>query len=703
MLAELIVSVTLLGGVVGCWLAGSAWRRREVPGATSFAIFAAGHGLWGLTYAMVLASSDPSVTLALYDIVALLAMSAAYAWLFFVLEYTGRTEWLSGWRLVAFWSIPVANAVVYLTNSIHGLVLVDLRVESAAGLTFPVFEAGTGMLVQLLSVYAALVLGFALLGSFLFRSRNLYRTQTATILAAVGFVVIVNFTWVGSIGWEGTIDPTPIGYALAGLVIWWSLFRYDFLDISPLVADTLIEAMEDPIVVIDDEGTLVDRNQRASEQFDLSPTDIGEPVPSSLAPAIEAADRDDVVRTPDGAVFHPAVTLLADHHDEVRGKLFVFRDVTVQHRRAQRLQALLEGARDLIDAGSEVELAEITITTAEAVLDEPFAAVFCDADAESELALAAVTDDLAAAIDGQPRVTDGPIWGAYRDGAATRIGPATALPIADGCAYPLGDRGVVVVGTPAGSLSDDEERFAETLALTAAAALERTINERSLEEKRAALEARNEDLDAYASLISHDLRNPLHTAAGYVELLQAEIDAPELETVAQLHDRMERLIDDALDMARYGDESVHPRSVALTTLADRAWESAGWAGGDLVVASEVTLEADPSQLQTALENLVRNAQEHAGETATVTVDADPATGRLVVDDDGPGIDPDDREKVFERGVSTSRTGTGFGLSIVAQIASAHGWGLSVSESPAGGARFVFEDVAIHEPTDAADE
>ncbi len=67
-----------------------------------------------------------------------------------------------------------------------------------------------------------------------------------------------------------------------------------------------------------------------------------------------------------------------------------------------------------------------------------------------------------------------------------------------------------------------------------------------------------------------------------------------------------------------------------------------------------------------------------------------------VEDDGPGIPEADRESVFEAGFSTANEGNGFGLAIVQQIAEAHGWTVTVSESEAGGARFEFTGI---EPVD----
>ncbi|KPN29215.1 sensory histidine kinase AtoS [Halolamina pelagica] len=93
-----------------------------------------------------------------------------------------------------------------------------------------------------------------------------------------------------------------------------------------------------------------------------------------------------------------------------------------------------------------------------------------------------------------------------------------------------------------------------------------------------------------------------------------------------------------------------------------------------------------------LENLIRNAVEHGGSDVTVTI-GDLVDGFYVADD-GPGIPEPDRANVFEAGYSTTQDGTGFGLNIVHEIASAHGWDVRVRDADGGGARFEFTDVDV---------
>ena len=216
----------------------------------------------------------------------------------------------------------------------------------------------------------------------------------------------------------------------------------------------------------------------------------------------------------------------------------------------------------------------------------------------------------------------------------------------------------------------------------------RDVSERKRREE--ALKQKNERLEEFASIVSHDLRNPLSVARGRLDLAREECDSEHLANVARAHERMETLIDDLLTLARDGESVEETERVALGDLARECWEGVETADATLRVDADRAVRADRSRLRQVLENLVRNAVEHAG--ADVTVAVGDVDGGFYVADDGPGIPESEREAVFEAGYSTNDGGTGFGLEIVEAVATAHGWDVRVTESADGGARFEFTGV-----------
>ena len=225
--------------------------------------------------------------------------------------------------------------------------------------------------------------------------------------------------------------------------------------------------------------------------------------------------------------------------------------------------------------------------------------------------------------------------------------------------------------------------------------------------------AREERLSEFASVVSHDLRNPLNVVQGRLSLALETNDVGHLDAAAGAADRMEQLIEDLLTLARQGDAVGSVERIDVATAGEGAWENVDTVGATLELAGTATVDADPERLRELLENLFRNAVEHGVyqhsatydaisrrppdgsnlrdltvTVGTMSADGDATTGFYVADD-GPGISPEHREKVFERGYTTAKGGTGFGLAIVEDIATAHGWSVQATESETGGARFEF--------------
>ncbi|WP_435320536.1 ATP-binding protein [Haloarchaeobius sp. TZWSO28] len=217
----------------------------------------------------------------------------------------------------------------------------------------------------------------------------------------------------------------------------------------------------------------------------------------------------------------------------------------------------------------------------------------------------------------------------------------------------------------------------------------------------------NAHLQTVAGVLSHDLRNPISVAVGYLDELE-DRQASQSTLVSGLRsclERMQRIIDDALVLAREADiDELEP--VHLDVAAMKAWRYVEVDGATLEVDNSMQLMADPSLLDNLFENLFRNSVEHgsqsivaanscgceSSETMTIRVGALPDGTGFYVEDDGPGIPEAQREEVFETGFTTGGSdNTGLGLTIVSNVADAHGWTVDVADASPG-ARFEFRGV-----------
>lgn len=216
------------------------------------------------------------------------------------------------------------------------------------------------------------------------------------------------------------------------------------------------------------------------------------------------------------------------------------------------------------------------------------------------------------------------------------------------------------------------------------------------DEKRRRDEIRqeNERLEEFARVVSHDLRNPLTVAEGYIELAQQENDSAHLERATDAIARSQTLIDDLLTLARNEHSITETEVVALSEITHQCWKNVETQSATLHRDVERVIQADRGRLKQLLENVYRNAVEHGGEDVTVSVRG--LEDGFSITDTGPGIPEEDYQNIFEAGYSTADDGTGFGLRIVKQVVEAHGWEITASNHSHGGACFEITGVEFEE-------
>ncbi len=215
---------------------------------------------------------------------------------------------------------------------------------------------------------------------------------------------------------------------------------------------------------------------------------------------------------------------------------------------------------------------------------------------------------------------------------------------------------------------------------------------------------------AFVADASHELRTPLTVIRGQLEVLaaQREPSGEEVRRVERLVQaeiaRVSRLVDDLLLLARTEQsEFLRVEPIDLPVFVGELWDGVSLLASrrfELGPVPRGTLRADPDRLAQALRNLLTNAIDHtAPERGLVRMGVQARPGgrvRFVVEDDGPGIPVEQRERVFDRFHRTDAArdrasgGAGLGLAIVRAIADAHGGSVSAGASPEAGARIELE-------------
>lgn len=204
---------------------------------------------------------------------------------------------------------------------------------------------------------------------------------------------------------------------------------------------------------------------------------------------------------------------------------------------------------------------------------------------------------------------------------------------------------------------------------------------------------------AFVSDASHELRSPVSTIRTELEVAAADAPNAEWPAVAERTlgetERLSRLVDDLLALARL-DEASGPVRRAPVDLDDLVIdESARTHRVPLGITgvSAGRVSGDVRQLAQVVRNLVDNAQRHATARVAVSLHSDDGELVLTVDDDGPGIAPADRLRVFDRFTRLDEArgradgGAGLGLAVVRRVVEQHGGTVTIADSPLGGARF----------------
>lgn len=386
-------------------------------------------------------------------------------------------------------------------------------------------------------------------------------------------------------------------------------------------------------------------------------------------------------------------------------------NISVQKRRERQLNQLHTVTDELVEADSTDEIARVVSETAEQVLD--FERTVVRVRSESgELEPVLVTDGA--------RTDVGDCWSyrldeeteavrAYRSGETVVVNDITTVD--DGydrgntvsvMYLPIGTYGLISFANHEhSSFGETDIDLASILASNAETAFRRLENERDLRRK-------NERLEAFVDVITHDIPNHLTVAKTRADLARTQEDLSHLEHVSAAHERIESVISDMHKLVDHGAQIDSTAWIRVADIGEECWRNCREekSGGTLEVGKSGYVRADESRFKQLLENLFWNALDHAGPDPTIRVGL--LEDGFFVEDDGPGIPESRRETVLTPGFTEAEEShSGFGLAIVQEIARAHGWTLTITESELDetdsdtpGARFEFTGATVQQ--DATD-
>ena len=311
-------------------------------------------GWWGLAYAIELGSTRLGARLFWGDAkwlgIALLP-PAFYA---FVMQYTGRPQWVNRRTMAALAVVPVATVALLAVRATHDLVRY-YPPEAAADPSRAIAQVGP--LFWPFLVYANLVIwgSTGVLVWTLTRLSRRYWRQSLLLIVAVLLPSVANVAHNLNLGPFGRVEPTPFLFVLTGAVLVWGLFRFRLLDLAPVAQRSVFETMQDGVLVLDPYRRVVKLNPAAERAVGVAAGQaVGRQAEELLGVAASVIERADDPVLPEevelgGRRFELITTPLRDRGSgRVTGRVVELRDVTERHQAHERLVRLDQQRRWLL-------------------------------------------------------------------------------------------------------------------------------------------------------------------------------------------------------------------------------------------------------------------------------------------------------------------------------------------------------------------
>jgi signal transduction histidine kinase len=340
---------TIVGIVAAAISAGVcmvAWRHRRERAAMSFLGLTVTLSAWSLVYGVQLGFTSLESQLFWQRLTLAVAGFVPTAWLLFTLRYSGLDSWLSTPRLAAFLTEPVVFFLLCLTNPYHDLVWTAASQTAIFQGQVPALSFGIGYAVHI--TYAYTIVGVGIVRLVLFGSQisPMYQRQVGLLVGGATPPFLSHFAFTIGSSPIPHLDLTPFVFALTGLFFGLALFRFNLLNLTPIARLQALAKMGDGLVVLDNNGTIVDMIGVATPVLAG-----GARVGDQATAAFTESDLDDLddVDSVDGSyrtamvggkrrTYQLKVSPLVDHHEDRTGTMVMVRDITGLHESEQRLE-----------------------------------------------------------------------------------------------------------------------------------------------------------------------------------------------------------------------------------------------------------------------------------------------------------------------------------------------------------------------------
>jgi len=711
-----------MAGGLAISLAVVVWLRRSSPGARPFAFLMLAAAEWAITRALE-AAAEPSwakVFWAKWEYLGIASVPVLI--LLFAIEYARvKVHWRRH-LMAILWIIPVVTVILAFTNEWHGLIWSSIDTAIGSPAQNLVYTHGGWFWFAAAYSYLTILTGISILAKAIVRRPELYRRQTVPLLIGLGVPVVGNGVYLAGFSPIRGLDLTPFCFTVTGLIYALTIFRLRIFQPVPVARNMVIEAMDDGVIVIDDDGLVLDINPAACRIIGLTGPGVGKHIlevwpdcPEHVTEtvrehiAVITVGRD----TGDARVLEVRSQPLTKRHGGAFGSLVLIRDVTERKKAEQAIEEserlyrlLADNIRDVVIMADlsmrflyvSPSMTQLLGYSSSEALNLPPESIFTKTSLEKVSRVLA--EELALEQSGS------------RDSSHSQIIELEWI---------RKDGSIVPVEAKCGELRDREGRRVGFVCVV------RDISERRKAEvelkhlyeneqrSRQQLEIEINRRTEYTRALVHELKTPLTVMVAASELLAEEISQGAIGQLAdvlhrgtvELKGRVEELLDLALAERKMLDVRLQPMDIrhllqdVATAMNPLVLKRAQVLNLDLPPTLP-QVDGDQARLRSVVMTLVENASKYTGSGGVIRLSVQAGSDRelvIEVEDNGRGIDPEDLPHIFDPYHRRSRDrerlgGLGIGLPLSKMIVELHGGKIWVNSEPGKGTKVGFS-IPVH--------
>lgn len=338
-----------IAGTATAWVAYYAWSRREVAGTSALAYLAMAAGIWTIAYALEIAGADLPTKVLWAKVQYLGITTVPLLWLVFCYNYFHPNKQFPHGVFTILGSVSLVTLVLVFTTESHGLVWGGYTLGWASDFSFLRVSHGPWFTIfWTYSILLVLIGAYFIIIRLISHKHGLYRGQIAALIFSMLAPSVGNLLYVTHLS---EFDLTPFGFAISVVFTAGGIFRFQLINLAPLARDTVVEAMEIGMIVIDSQGRIADINRAAITLTGLPVKQIihrpalevlarWSPLTEKYQNVLEALDEISIGEGERQRWFELGISPLRNNDQTVIGRLLTLRDITVHRQVAERFRQL---------------------------------------------------------------------------------------------------------------------------------------------------------------------------------------------------------------------------------------------------------------------------------------------------------------------------------------------------------------------------